>query len=506
MEGSCSTTGVTLAMEGTVHGWQLAKMLAQQELRVGELLPLPGVFEIAGRGFTHAVLEHEFRTKSRARLLRLLPGDAMFISKSEDIQQEAAVMCAMQRMNRIWRERGIEACGLQVEAVTYSIIPLGNEGGLVEVVPKSATLRELDTDRTERHLRVVEALDNDVSRLDKLAATTVAYLTAGYALGVRDGHDDNIMLREDGALFRIDFGFAFGDTPGIDTPQTIVPHAIFVALKSSRWTSVVRACRYALIALTGEERDDFPAWQCLRNVPELWPYMSLAYLHVSSLSLAGFCEDVERANEWSFRRAAKNRLREALRYVTEEAAHATGCAPRRGIAALNPGISFGLSQAAAAPPTTCTTPWRPSSFKASFPQPARLVPPGALPSRSNAAVAPESDGLAGSVPRLPTDLGHDPSVSSNAAAVFALLRRRGTGASAPAPPTAVPGGDHSWEERFLSPPVEPILTLRMEPLPLDDPFLSKVTSPMVAMEPLPTGDPFARQPPNTLLQQTGGYE
>ncbi|CAK0795459.1 unnamed protein product, partial [Prorocentrum cordatum] len=28
---------------------------------------------------------------------------------------------------------------------------------------------------------------------------------------------------EDGRLFRIDFGFIFGRTPTIDTPQTVIP-------------------------------------------------------------------------------------------------------------------------------------------------------------------------------------------------------------------------------------------------------------------------------------------
>lgn len=59
-----------------------------------------------------------------------------------------------------------------------------------------------------------------------LEASTTAYLTACYALGVRDGHDDNIMLREDGSLFRVDFGFVFGATPEIDTPQTVVARAV----------------------------------------------------------------------------------------------------------------------------------------------------------------------------------------------------------------------------------------------------------------------------------------
>ena len=34
------------------------------------------------------------------------------------------------------------------------------------------------------------------------------------------------MQREDGSLFRVDFGFVFGATPEIDTPQTVVARAV----------------------------------------------------------------------------------------------------------------------------------------------------------------------------------------------------------------------------------------------------------------------------------------
>mmetsp|Transcript_107754 Transcript_107754/g.303598 ORF Transcript_107754/g.303598 Transcript_107754/m.303598 type:complete len:608 (-) Transcript_107754:23-1846(-) len=297
-------------------GPRLARLLAGG--RVGELLPFPGVLKVFGQEFTHAVVERNFRTKSEARLLRLLPGDTLFVFKSDDVRREAAVMCALQCMNKRWRDKNIQVCGLGVEAVTYAIIPLGAEGGLVEFVEGSETLRELALTcaQDERHLRVLRTLEYNVTCLDKLASSTVAYLTAGYALGIRDGHDDNIMLRDDGALFRIDFGFIFGAKPEIDTPQTIIPHAVAVALKESRWKSIVRVCGDALAALS-DGADEPIAWACLKSVPEMLPFHEEAYEHVLSLSFEAFCEDVQRADEWSFMRAAKNRIREAMRFVTQ---------------------------------------------------------------------------------------------------------------------------------------------------------------------------------------------
>eukprot|EP00913_Durusdinium_trenchii_P003402 g3150.t1 len=130
----------------------------------------------------------------------------------------------------------------------------------------------------------------ELKKLDTLAASTTAYLTACYALGVRDGHDDNIMLREDGSLFRVDFGFVFGATPEIDTPQTVVARAVTFAL-GERWLEVVAACGDSLTALTGDSYGSPPAFDCLSSVPELEAYLPLARVLVQrNLITYGFPE------------------------------------------------------------------------------------------------------------------------------------------------------------------------------------------------------------------------
>ena len=106
------------------------------------------------------------------------------------------MMRALMEMNRRWREHLVSVCGQPVQTVTYEIYPIGSQGGLIEAVDGCRTLRELKRlCNAETHQRVYRALDGDATKLDTLAASTVAYLTACYALGVRDGHDDNIMLR-----------------------------------------------------------------------------------------------------------------------------------------------------------------------------------------------------------------------------------------------------------------------------------------------------------------------
>lgn len=82
-------------------------------------------------------------TASKAQLMRLYPDGIMFVSKQEDVRQEVAVMAALRRINRRWKEQGVALFGVPVRAVTYAILPLGATAGLVQVVQEARTLREL---------------------------------------------------------------------------------------------------------------------------------------------------------------------------------------------------------------------------------------------------------------------------------------------------------------------------------------------------------------------------
>lgn len=135
-------------------------------------------------------------TASGAHLLRMFPGGVHFIVKFADVRQEHAMMCALMEMNRRWQDHAVSVCGVPVQALTYEIFPIASAGGLIEAVLGCRTLRELKRlCRSEPQNRVLEALGGDGLKLNTLAASTTAYLTACYSLGVRDGHDDNIMLR-----------------------------------------------------------------------------------------------------------------------------------------------------------------------------------------------------------------------------------------------------------------------------------------------------------------------
>jgi len=310
------------------------RLPALMSRKIGERVDFPGPVAIGGRHFSSALIERDFKSASGARLLRLLPHGVHFVIKLGDVRQEIAVMRALQCMNRRWLTRGVKVCNEIVEAVTYNIISLGTaEAGLIEAVPSSRTIRELGRDHAtvERHQRVLLALNGDTARLNRLAATTVAYLTAAYALGLRDSHDDNIMLRDDGSVFRIDFGYIFGASPAVDAPPMAVSNDIVTALGEARWREVLEVCEQALVALSGDLGREPPAWACIRSVPEMAVVHNDALAYVRLLSLGAFRSELQHAHEWSLARATKNGIRDVVRYIlqSEDDGHAAVKAHRR---------------------------------------------------------------------------------------------------------------------------------------------------------------------------------
>lgn len=277
----------------------------------GKIFGFPGGLELGSQSCSSIMVEKIFHSASNARLLHLQPGNSKVILKFADVRREAAIMSALKKMNELWKKLEIRACGKLVQTLTYEIYPLGEDAGYVEAVGDAWNLRELAKEPVDRHMRVVKVLP-DADSLNTLAASTVAYLTSGYALGLHDSHDDNIMLRSDGFLFRVDFGYVFGASPALDAPPTVVPNAVLVALGEARWKEVSIVCERALMAVSGD--GEAPGWACVRAVPEMALLHHEAYQYVQGLSLEDFREEVRNAKDWSMSRFAKNRLREVVRY------------------------------------------------------------------------------------------------------------------------------------------------------------------------------------------------
>lgn len=94
---------------------------------------------------------------------------------------------------------------------TYRVMPVSINSGFIEIVPNAATLFEILGKGTISNNLYRSNIDKKVSEVSSNYSASLAFWTVGtFLLGVGDRHLENIMIRNDGILFHIDYGFVFG--------------------------------------------------------------------------------------------------------------------------------------------------------------------------------------------------------------------------------------------------------------------------------------------------------
>lgn len=93
--------------------------------------------------------------------------------------------------------------------IPYEVLPLSHDAGIMECIKGAATIDEL----LKKEISLVDILDS------KLKKKNFVYSLAGYSLityflQVKDRHNGNIMIRRDGCIFHIDYGFFMSNAPG----------------------------------------------------------------------------------------------------------------------------------------------------------------------------------------------------------------------------------------------------------------------------------------------------
>lgn len=157
------------------------------------------------------------------------------IYKSQDIRIDHIVMSLIRIMDHI-----LKANNLDMNIVTYNILPTAMNSGLIEIVPASETLYTI---KERNHSSVQNyILENNVKCTievvrDRFIRSTAAYCVITYLLGIGDRHLENIMVTQDGRLFHIDYSFALGLDPKPLAPKMRITEEMIDALGGAKSTN-----------------------------------------------------------------------------------------------------------------------------------------------------------------------------------------------------------------------------------------------------------------------------
>ncbi|KAG5260617.1 hypothetical protein AALO_G00294510 [Alosa alosa] len=143
----------------------------------------------------------------------LFTNNEVIFKNGDDLRQDMLTLQIIKIMENIWQNQGLD-----LRMLPYGCLSIGDCVGLIEVVKNSYTIMQIQckgglkgalqfNSNTLHHWikdkNRGEAYDKAI---DLFTRSCAGYCVATFILGIGDRHNSNIMVKENGQLFHIDFG------------------------------------------------------------------------------------------------------------------------------------------------------------------------------------------------------------------------------------------------------------------------------------------------------------
>ncbi|KAI3415984.1 hypothetical protein GPALN_005542 [Globodera pallida] len=237
-----------------------------------------------------------------------MPNHQLIFKCGDDMRQDMLIynyysifsgLCTVMRiMDAKWK------CQLQQDycMTLYEVLPMGKNIGLIHVVPECQTLFQIQCDTKRKYTGTslnmeVDLLNKHIYKkccandskkylecVDRFTFSLAGYCVATYVLGIKDRHQDNIMLARDGRIFHIDFGHFLGHTKrklGINRERTefiLTDHFLYVISRGKsnfrqtyEYSSFRDECARGFLVLHNQARFFIAIFRmmCCMGLPEL---------------------------------------------------------------------------------------------------------------------------------------------------------------------------------------------------------------------------------------------
>uniref|UniRef100_A0A3Q4I9I4 Phosphatidylinositol 4,5-bisphosphate 3-kinase catalytic subunit gamma isoform-like n=1 Tax=Neolamprologus brichardi TaxID=32507 RepID=A0A3Q4I9I4_NEOBR len=222
----------------------------------------------------------------------------IIFKEGDDLRQDMLVIQALVLMDSIWKEKSLD-----LNLVPYGCISTGHNIGMIEIVRNATTIAAVQRSQggatgAFKNNALFEWLKSKCPlqeiNVDRFVNSCAGYCVATYVLGIGDRHNDNIMIREDGNLFHIDFGHILGNRKyflGVKrerAPFVLTPDFLYVMGRVDGRNSLYfqrfrDTCTEAYLSLRSHSRllVTLFSLMLLTGIPELSAAEDMRYLRVA---------------------------------------------------------------------------------------------------------------------------------------------------------------------------------------------------------------------------------
>ncbi len=192
---------------------------------------------------TEVTVKKVFSSKAKPLLLEMKYKNAdkkpnfFIFKKGDDLRQDLLVQVMFFVFNTLWKNSNMPSIPFIYQ---YKIIPMGFDIGAVEFVQPCESLQTFDWTK-------IKTLSPEEKRT--LFCSAAGSYVAGWVLGIRDRHQDNMMMRNNCLFFHIDFGKVFNEKPTIDAPRFAIATEMKLNLGDNDWEEFKQICADAFTIL-----------------------------------------------------------------------------------------------------------------------------------------------------------------------------------------------------------------------------------------------------------------
>ncbi|CAK62421.1 unnamed protein product (macronuclear) [Paramecium tetraurelia] len=141
----------------------------------------------------------------------------LIIKTGDNLKQEQFALQLICQFDQIFKKEG-----LPLKLRYYEVLSLGPDCGMIEMIKNATTIDSLQKNLQKKYTQFSDFSDffrsffrNNIEQaLQNYVQSLAAYCLVCYFLQVKDRHNGNILLDDEGHLIHIDFGFFLSISPG----------------------------------------------------------------------------------------------------------------------------------------------------------------------------------------------------------------------------------------------------------------------------------------------------